>query len=140
MLAAAVGIDGAVEREVRRGVARDHAAAGIRRDLGPRRRIVRARQRKRIPAVVERIDIGALEAHLRVEGRASALAHDVAVELSWHARTVAAHSEHNKNVSHGRLRHRSPRAAHGRWLRPLPVALQVMAACAYIRRHEGVAY
>src|SRR5919106_149017 len=101
VLAAAIRVDRPVERNVRRGVAHDHAAAGIGRHLGARRGIFRARLHQRVPAIVERIDIRALEAHLRTEGCAAPLVHYLPV-LAWHTATVAGLKEHNKNISEPR--------------------------------------
>ena len=49
MFAAAIRVDGAIERKVRGGVAGDDLAAGIDRDLGAERRQIL----DRLPAVVE---------------------------------------------------------------------------------------
>src|SRR3546814_9211628 len=72
MLAAAIGVDRAVEPDVRRLVAGDDAAGGIDDDRGAQRRqlfVLRP-----CPAVVDRFGIGRLEPTGPVGDRAAALA------------------------------------------------------------------
>ncbi len=96
VLAAAIGVDRLLERDVGRGVARDHRAALVGDHLGRRGRGLGLRLGERAPAVVERLERRRLEAVGGVVGRAAALVRRW-IELSGHLASLGRHQEHNKN-------------------------------------------